>query len=56
MADLIAFVLAFAVLVLIGCSTTKRTPRAMHDAQSYLHIEHEAQIEQYRKDGRLPPK
>lgn len=56
MADLWAFILSFAVLVLIGCSTTKRTPRAMHDAQYYLHLEHEAQIKEYRKDGRLPPK
>ena len=56
MADLWTFIICFALLCILGCSTTKRTPRAMHDLQWNVDQEHRAQLEEYRKDGRLPQK
>ena len=56
MADLLTFTLFFSLLVLVGCFITKPTKREFHDAQHYLQKEHEQQLDQYRKDGRLPPK
>jgi outer membrane biogenesis lipoprotein LolB len=54
-AELVVFILLFGSLVLVGCFATTRTPRAMHDAQHYLHEQHKAEMKQYRSDGRLPP-
>lgn len=54
MADLVTFVLCFATLCLVGCLMTRKTSQQMHDQQHYYHQDHLRQMEEWRRDGRLP--
>lgn len=56
MADLITVILFFAILVAVGCSITRPITKEVRDEQCYLHEQHKQQMDQYRKDGRLPSK
>ena len=57
-AEAILFGLALALFVaagIIGCASTKRPPREMVIEQHYINEAHKRQLDEWRRDGRLPP-